>query len=411
MESPAKGTKQPSAGDSHPAQTMPIIPDSRVEEIPQEILTPSPKEETLPALPPPHPVIEAHKAEKDVIHGQGGISIREHVLRNLSRGLGWFINAFATAILSVLLGFAPPVSDVPLLDFIKSHKLTVLVILCVVVFLTMVALLAFYERFQPMDALRKAMGTVTIVSMLSCGLCLSLLWVTLARPSWCLTSLSSLCPASKTIVKPLTSTRGSHDTNLDAYFISFQSATYAIAGNPLKPDYIPSSGNPRSIGVVPLDTKAPSTPYTIAVGVHSLSTGGYSVVIDKVALLVTRVNVVPDPLNVYAAGLFTTYTSTNPSRFVYRGQHVSQMIPDTYSNSPLPRVILGAGESDQIDAAFESSVPVDIQFRIQVTYHILTHEDAHSLTLPQVFEVVFSNVSTWRTYQLNLANQNFVSAP
>src|SRR5206468_7509265 len=131
-----------------------------------------------------------------------------------------------------------------------------------------------------------------------------------------------------------------HDANLDVYFISFQSTTYVIPGNPQKPDYIPNSADPRSIGAMPLNAAATTAPYTIAIGLHSLYTGIYSILIDKVMLLVTNVNAVPDPLHVYPVVLLTKYSTTNPSRFVYQGQRVHQAIADTYSTSSFPRVEL-----------------------------------------------------------------------
>lgn len=328
----------------------------------------------------------------------------------LQHGFGWFVQFCATAILSLLLGFNQPVTHVPILDFIVGRKLTVLAILCVVVLLTAAWLLvspALYKRLRPMEARLKTMSSVTVVSLLSSMLCLSLLGITLGRPSWC---PASLCSPPKVITRPITTTQGSHDTNLDVYFIGFQSAAYVIPDNPAKPDYIPDSSNPRSIGAVQLNAGATSVPYAIAIGLHSLYTGRYSIFIDKVTLLVTKVNALPSPLQVYPVVLPTGYSTTNPARFVYQGQQVHQTIPDTYSTSPSPRVVLTSGEPDQIDAAVESLIPVDMYFRLQVTYHIAT-QGQHTLILPQTFEVVFSNASNWHKYQLNPVQQNFVREP
>jgi hypothetical protein len=335
-------------------------------------------------------------------------SFDTRILQNSVKGLGWLFNLCAAAVVSILLGFSQPISHIPVLDFIQHHTLTTLIILCIIGIFTLVVLLilpSVQKRSRPMDARFKTMGIVTSISTLSCVLCLSLLAVTLARPSWC---PSTLCPAPKVITKPITTTQGSHDANLDVYFISFQSAAYVIPGDPQVPDYIPSSNNPRSVGAVLLDTSKISSPYTVAVGLHSLYVGPYAIFIDQVRLLVTKVNLVPNPLHVYPVVLLTTYSTTNPSRFVYLGQQANQTIPDTYSASPIPRVELRSGESDQIDAAIESPLPVDMHFRIQVIYHIASQGQRSILTLPQVFEVVFSTASNWQKYQLNLDQSNFV---
>lgn len=264
-----------------------------------------------------------------------------------------------------------------------------------------------HNRFRPIDARLKAMGAVTGVSMLSSMLCLSLLMMTLFRPSWCPTSL---CAAPKVITQPITTTQGSHDANLDVYFVSFQSSAYVIPGDPQKPTYIPRSGDPRSIGAVLLDAPNTSTPYTIAIDLHSLYRGRYSILIDKVTLFLTKVSRVPNLLRVYPVAVLTQYSTTNPSRFVYQGQQAQQTITDSYSTSLLPRVELRSGESDQIDATIEALAPVDMQFVIQVTYHIAAEQQRFTLTLNHTFEVVFSKVSTWQKYQLNLAQNNFVPA-
>jgi len=324
------------------------------------------------------------------------------------KGGGWLVNLCSTAIISILLGFSPPVTSSPILDFIERYKLTTLIILSIVVFCTLVALVVWpflHNRLSPIDARLKAMGVVTGISMLSSVLCFSLLMITLFRPSWCPTSL---CTVPKVITQPITTTQGSHDANLDVYFVSFESPAYVIPGDPQKPTYIPSSGDPRSIGAVSLNATKASTPYTISIGLHSLYTGRYSIFIDKVTLLLTKVSRVPNPLRVYPVSVLTRYSSTNPSRFVYQGQQAKQTIDDSYSSNPLPRVELRSGESDQIDATIEALTPVDMQFVIQVTYHIATEQQHVTLTLNHTFEAVFSKATKWQEYQLNLAQNNFV---
>lgn len=393
--------------DLAPSQPVPIISQPTVGASP--VVAPMSSQREVISTATPEPVRVEREAVSSVDKDKENTPVQV-IRQKLYNGIVWTVQVCVGAIITILLGFNQPASHIPILEFIERQKLLVLVVLCVVVLLilgTLVVFLTLDKLRRPMDARLKAMGAVTSVSTLSCLLCLSLLGITLGRPSWC---PASLCPAPKVITKPITTTQGSHDANLDVYFISYQSATYAIPGNPQKPDYIPSSGDPRSIGVMQLNPAATATPYTIAIGLHSLYTGRYSILIDKVMLLVTKVNAAPDPLKVYPVVLLTTYNTTNPSRFVYQGQQAHQTIPDTYSTSLFPRVELTSGEPDQIDAAIESRIPVDLYFRIQVTYHIAT-QGQHILILPQVFEVVFSNLSNWQRYQLNLTQQNFVPAP
>lgn len=414
QEAPKKQTK-PSGSDTlsvpPEGQTMLTTPQSDVGERTQ-VDPKTPQSEIAPTIKPQlekednEPAKSAEKGKEDLSIGKHIVHIWQSLLKEkMLKGASWTIQLCAGAILLSLLGFNQ-LPNIPILVFIDYHKLVVLIAVCIAVFLTLI-LLSLDILMRPVDVRLKAMGAVTGVSILSCLLCFSLLGMTLSRPSWC---PASLCPAPKVITKPITTTHGSHDANLDVYFISFQSTAYVIPGNPQKPTYVPNSGDPRSIGAILLKAGTTPAPYTLAIGLHSLYTGRYSLLIDKVTLLVTNVNAVPDTLQVYPDTLLTAYSTTNPARFVYQDQQAHQTIPDTYSPSLLPRVELASGESDQIDAAVESRVPIDIHFRIQVTYHIAT-EEQHSLILPQVFEVVFSNSANWHPYQLNLTRQNFAPAP
>jgi hypothetical protein len=389
------------------AQVSPTISHSTDGDLPQESHAMPTKIDLSTALPADvQPTLAANEATKSE-----GIDIRMRFLERSVKVLGWLFNLSATAIVSILLGFSSPVSSIPILDFFQHYTVIVLAILCVAgisILILLLILPLMQKRLRPMDGHLKTMGAVTSVSMLISILCLFLLTVTLSRPSWCPTSL---CPAPKIITEPITTTQGFHDANLDVYFISFQSTAYVIPGDPQLPDYIPSSGDPRSIGAVLLGTPPTSELYTVAIGLHSLYTGPYPILIDQVRLLLTKVNPVPNPLHVYPVILLTKYSTTNPSRFIYQGQKLNETITDTYSTNPLPRVELRSGESDQIDAIIESRVPIDMQFRIQITYHIATQTQRSMLTLPQIYEVVFSNASNWKKYQLNLDQNNFAPEP
>jgi len=76
---------------------------------------------------------------------------------------------------------------------------------------------------------------------------------------------------------------------------------------------------------------------------------------------------------------------------------------------PYARVQSTSGESDQLDVQVRSHVVADIQFQMQVTYQIATESQKYTLTLPTVFEVVFSDAENWHLYALQ--GGSFVPAP
>jgi hypothetical protein len=397
-EHPVQNTPQESSGD--PTQTAPQSPQPVLSSI-------SPTVQTEPVT---NKAAQSARKSKGSDSKAGAFS-RNNVLHFMTKGANWLLSLVCTGIVSILLGFNQPVTDIPVLDFIEHNKLTSLVILCICVFVALLGLVLlhfFDRRFSPLDARFRTMGLVTAVSTLSFLLCFSLLLITLLHPSWC---PSSLCQPPTVIAKVVTTTQGAHDNNLDVFFIGFQSTSYVIPGDPQKPDFIPDGRNYHSIGAVLLGVPQSSSSYTIAIGLHSLNQGRFNILIDKVVLLVRKVSPVPIPLGVYSPVSLETFSATNQSRFVYRGQQAQQIIPDTFSNIPLPRVELATGESDQIDAAIESRLPVDMQFQVQVTYHIATEQQRFTLTVPQIFEAIFSKASNWHKYQLDLSKNTFVPAP
>ncbi len=78
------------------------------------------------------------------------------------------------------------------------------------------------------------------------------------------------------------------------------------------------------------------------------------------------------------------------------------MLTALYEAQPLALdpVSLGPGETDELSLEVRSTVVADLHFQVQVTYHI-TDElfFSHTLTLPNIFEIVFSDPANWHPYQ------------
>ncbi len=319
--------------------------------------------------------------------------IRLRFRERLFKGSAWTVNVLATAILSILLGFNQPASDIPIVDIIVHYKLTVLVVLCVVIFLTLVVLLAFRsldKHLRPMNAGLKAMGAVTSVSIVSCMLCLSLLGITLYRPSWC---PSWLCLAPQ----PLIASGGVHDSNLQVTFQTLQSSIKMIPGDPS----IYTLSNLPMANDTQLINTSQVLPYRVVLKIHSLQQGHFGLVIDQVTLLVNRqAQLIPHPLRVWIAHNVLPYNN-NLFRVIYRGQATNTPLPALYITQPLAHVSLLPGETDELSLEVRSAVVADLHFQVQVTYHVIVGQLAfHILTLPNVFEIIFSDSSNWRPYQV-----------
>lgn len=226
--------------------------------------------------------------------------------------------------------------------------------------------------------------------------------VALIRPPWCPTIL---CPPAKAVTNP----NGVHDANLDVYLIAIQSAAYVIPGSP---GQYTLNHLPGSIGALRTDGKAldgsagsvQSTPYRVALGVHSLQ-GSHGIVIEQTALLVRQALPLTHPFDVWVTGESRNYNN-NIYQVIYRGQEAQATLPANYM-LPDSHVQLAPGEGDSLDIELTSRVPMDLQFAVQVTYRVITDSQVHTLVLPQVFEVVFLSPSaSWRLYQLQ--NGHFV---
>lgn len=189
--------------------------------------------------------------------------------------------------------------------------------------------------------------------------------------------------------------QGVHDSNLQLYLTATESASYVIPGDPA---HYSLSNLPRSIAALRIDASSTTAPYRIALGIHSLQQGHFGLILQEVDLVVDQVAPVPTPLNVWAAPQ-RSY-NTNVFQVVYSTQQQGSRIPGTYVTFPDGNVQLLPGETDEIDLQVLPKVAVDLQFRIQVTYRVSNKSQEQTLTLPNHFEVIASDVSNWHLYHL-----------
>lgn len=232
----------------------------------------------------------------------------------------------------------------------------------------------------------------TITSTTSSLLCLTLLAVVFIRPPWC---PDVLCPAPKLILNPA----GIHDSNLELIFHTIQSSTYLIPGNP--ENY--TLGNlPLNTSALRIDAQA-QKPYRVIVGIHSIQQGRIGLIVEQVILLVKQVTLVPYPLHVWVESETRDY-HTNLYQVYYGGQDVGARLLAIYtppSRSLQGHVQLIPGESDELDIQVMSRIVADLHFQVQIVYRVINEPRQQSITLSNVFEVIFSNKSDWYPYHLH----------
>jgi hypothetical protein len=231
------------------------------------------------------------------------------------------------------------------------------------------------------------MIALLLVPVIILGLVLTPILV--VRPSWC---PSWLCPAPQVLLAK----GGAHDSNLQVTFQTLQSSIKVIPGDPST--Y--TLGNLPMTNDAQLINTSQVLPYRVVLKIHSLQQGRYGLVIDQVTLVVNRqAQVIPYPLRVWIAHNVSTFNN-NLYRITYRGQRVNAVLPALYVVQPLGFVPLLPGETDELSLEVRSTVVVDLHFQVQVTYHVISQLASPTLTLPNVFEVIFSDSANWHPYQL-----------
>lgn len=226
---------------------------------------------------------------------------------------------------------------------------------------------------------------VRMVALLLVGLVLTPLLV--YRPTWC---PAWICPAPQALIPK----GGVHDNNLQVTFQTLQSSLKIL---PVAPSaYTLGTATPDDAQLI---GTTQSFPCRVVLKIHSLQQGCYGLVIDQVTLLVNKVaQVIPYPLHVVVSYDVPTYNN-NLYYVTYRGQGPGALLPAHYARQP-EFVDLVPEETDEISLEVRSTVVADLHFQVQVTYHVVGELATHSLTLPNLFEIIFSDQSNWHPYQI-----------
>ncbi len=229
------------------------------------------------------------------------------------------------------------------------------------------------------------MVALLLVPLLIGGLVLTPLLV--YRPAWCPTWI---CPAPQALIPK----DGAHDNNLQVTFQTLQSSLKIL---PVAPSaYTLSTATPADAQLI---GTTQSLPYRVVLKIHSLQQGHYGLMIDQITLLINKVaQIIPYPLRVVVSYDIPTYNN-NLYYVTYRGQGSGALLSAHYARQP-EFVALVPGETDEISLEVHSTVVAALHFQAQVTYHVVGQLTTHSITLPNLFEILFSDSSNWHPYQV-----------
>ncbi len=177
------------------------------------------------------------------------------------------------------------------------------------------------------------------------------------------------------------------DQNLSMTLVDVVSPSFVLSND--SQSQTTNNTSPKSISAVSL-AKNTSTYDKIIVDVKNMRAAGVDILINYIALKLLSIPAVPRPLKVWTPGVSTTYIAY-PYPVTYKGQTPGQLL---YAEPP-QNVILKPGETDQLSIQVISTVTAYLQFQVQISYQIANAATAPPLTLPQTFQVVFSDASNW----------------
>jgi len=312
---------------------------------------------------------------------------------------GWLVGLVGlilSGVVSVLLGLNTATTP-PLIIFISHHPVGSSIIGAVFVVATICSLpiwpLVEHDsgtRKKNKYRLQWAFSTALPLTGYTCFTLLLLL--ILLRPSWC---PDTICSAPQFI--PITNQRGSHDRNLEVYFTAMQTSSYVLSQNITHYSFVnlPKVDQPETLAAQRIDQQALSH-YRVVLSVHSLQNGRFGMYIERVDLVVKQLLIGPVPLNIWMQGYTRDYQN-NLYQALYKGQpegFVLRARPVPLSNI----VQLAPGETDTLGLDVASTITADLRFQVQITYRVLNESALQMLTLPTLFEVVFSDASNWHPY-------------
>ncbi|HEY1353425.1 MAG TPA: toll/interleukin-1 receptor domain-containing protein [Ktedonobacteraceae bacterium] len=235
-----------------------------------------------------------------------------------------------------------------------------------------------------------------VVPATSTTLFLGLLLLVLVRPTWCPTQI---CAASVLAGSP----GEARDTNLSLSFVAQQSVFFDLPGNPgtYTVHNLPSTKQPGTIVAVNSDVaNSDRLQYVLALRVTNLHMTGYSISIEQVNMNILDVPALSNPLYVWQTNSLA-YRSELYA-ITYYGEGAGSVLPARYRTDqglrgPGVHQQLNPGEPDALDLqiAPEPHLRADVRFHVSVVYRMANEAQEYTLTLAQIFEVVFSNNSNW----------------
>ena len=235
------------------------------------------------------------------------------------------------------------------------------------------------------------------IAVFSSGVLIAVLVCLMVRPAWC---PSQICQVG------LAAYPGPNDGYIGAEVFAIQSDTILIPGDPSNYSlgHMPDGTGPKAVAADLVQqatgVHAPANPaYRVAFRLQSLRSDMGEMSIEQVALLVTR-TAAPGRVNAWYEGNVVDLEQ-NPHITRYSGQAPGQLLVATWVDpTQFGHVQLSPGESDIITVRLWSDIPIELTYRIQVTYRFLGHSELRTFQVPQNVEVVFASQLQWTEYQL-----------
>lgn len=188
------------------------------------------------------------------------------------------------------------------------------------------------------------------------------------------------------------------DQNLAVQFIGTQQNTFVLPGDPsrLNPNQLLKQGVPALC----IDQPKQQVPtiFRIAIGISNLRRDQYVLLIEQVQIIVEQIASIPHPLYALMQNL-PALSNYNLYRGTYTGGDTNVPVVTTYDYPPYSYVFLTLHETDRISIQIASLVEVFLSFRIAITYRVANEGQTHTLTLPTLFRIIFSDKSNLHLYQ------------
>jgi hypothetical protein len=187
------------------------------------------------------------------------------------------------------------------------------------------------------------------------------------------------------------------DQNLAVQFIGTQQNTFTLPGDPLR--LSPNQLSKQGVPALCIDQHQQQSVFRITIVIHNLRKDQYVLLIEQVQLIVEQITFIPRPLDVFVQSP-PVMSNYNLYRALYMGQDPNTRILTKYDNPPSDYVFLTLHETDKISIQVASSVEVFLSFRIAITYRVANEGQTHTLTLPHIFQMIFTHTSNWHPYQV-----------